>query len=108
MSRNIKVSDMGILSKKLMTAKILEKRDKVAQQAKLSGNSALMAWQSTAPIKTGRMRSTMRLDSNKSTAQLAPIDSYMKVVNSVNKRGKNRGFLDRFRKQQGNSFLQKF
>lgn len=99
---------MGILSKKLMTAKILEKRDKVAQQAKLSGNSALMAWQSTAPIKTGRMRSTMRLDSNKSTAQLAPIDSYMKVVNSVNKRGKNRGFLDRFRKQQGNSFLQKF
>ena len=108
MSRNVKVGELGILSRKYMVAKILEKRDKVAQQAKLSGNSALMAWQSSAPMRTGRMRGTMRLDSNKSTAQLVPKDSYMEVINSVNKRGKHRGFLDTFRKTQGNSFLKKF
>jgi len=59
-------------------------------------------------MRTGRMRGSLRIDSNKSTANLVPIDSYMKVINSVNKRGKHRGFLDTFRKTQGNSFLKKF
>lgn len=108
MSRTVKVSELSTLSRKLMVAKILEKRDKVAQGGKLSANSALMAWQSSAPMRTGRMRGSLRIDSNKSTANLVPIDSYMKVINSVNKRGKHRGFLDTFRKTQGNSFLKKF
>ena len=108
MSRTVKVSELSILSRKLMVAKILEKRDKVAQGGKLSANSALMAWQSSAPMRTGRMRGSLRIDSNKSTANLVPIDSYMKVINSVNKRGKHKGFLDTFRKTQGNSFLKKF
>ena len=108
MSKTVKVSELSTLSRKLMVAKILEKRDKVAQGGKISANSALMAWQSSAPMRTGRMRGSLRIDSNKSTANLVPIDSYMKVINSVNKRGKHRGFLDTFRKTQGNSFLKKF
>lgn len=108
MSRTVKVSELSTLSRKLMVAKILEKRDKVAQGGKISANSALMAWQSSAPMRTGRMRGSLRIDSNKSTANLVPVDSYMKVINSVNKRGKHRGFLDTFRKTQGNSFLKKF
>lgn len=108
MSKTVKVSELSTLSRKVMVAKILEKRDKVAQGGKLSANSALMAWQSSAPMRTGRMRGSLRIDSNKSTANLVPIDSYMKVINSVNKRGKHRGFLDTFRKTQGNSFLKKF
>lgn len=108
MSRTVKVNELGKLSRKVMVAKILEKRDKVAQSGKLSANSALMAWQSSAPMRTGRMRGSLRIDSNKSTANLVPIDSYMKVINSVNKRGKHRGFLDTFRKTHGNSFLKKF
>lgn len=107
-NRKISISDLTVLPRKLMTAKILEKRDEVAKQAGSDMTSALSVWSSTAPIKTGRMRSTMTVKKGKYGATMVPRDSYMKVVNSVNKRGKHAGFLDKFRRNTGNSFLQKF
>ena len=107
-ARKIDISDLTKLPPRLMTAKILEKRDEVAKQASGDMTSALSVWRSTAPIKTGRMRSTMTLNRGKYGATLVPRDSYMKVVNSVNKRGKQKGFLDRFKRGQGKSFLQKW
>lgn len=108
MSKTVNVSQFSTLSKKYMTAKILEQRDKVNTQAKASANTALGVWQTSAPMRTGKMRGSLMIESNKSTANLVPRDSYMKVINSVNKRGKSNGFLDRFRKTQGNAFLTKF
>lgn len=104
----INTKDLAELPRKYAVAKILERRDKVAKQAKSDMIASLGAWQSTAPIKTGRMRGTMLIRSNKSTAMMYPKDGYMKVINSVNKRGKHQGFLDRYRKTHGKSFLQKF
>lgn len=107
-TRKIDVSQLSELPRKYMTAKILEKRDDVAKQAGSDMSRALGVWSSTAPIKTGRMRSTMTLNRGKYGSSLVPRDSYMKVVNSVNKYGKHKGFLDSFRRAQGRSFLQKW
>lgn len=107
-AKKIDISDLTKLPPRLMTAKILEKRDEVAKQAGSDMTSALSVWRTTAPIKTGRMRSAMTLNRGKYGATLVPRDSYMKVINSVNKRGKHKGFLDRFKRGQGKSFLQKW
>ncbi len=107
-AKKIDISDLTKLPPRLMTAKILEKRDEVAKQASGDMTSALSVWRSTAPIKTGRMRSAMTLNRGKYGATLVPRDGYMKVVNSVNKIGKHKGFLDRFKRVHGKSFLQKW
>lgn len=107
-TKRIDVSQLSELPRRYMTAKILEKRDDVAKSAGSSMSGSLSVWTSTAPIKTGRMRSTMTLKRGKYGATMVPRDSYMMVINSVNKRGKNKGFLDRFKRGQGKSFLQKW
>lgn len=107
-TRKIDLSDLNKLPRRYMTAKILEKRDDVARSARGSMAASLSVWQSTAPRRTGRMQSLMTLNSDKYSSALVPRDSYMKVVNSVNKRGKHAGFADRYKRTQGKSFLSKW
>lgn len=107
-SRKIDISKLSELPRRYMVAKILEKRDDVASDAQKQINSSLSVWQSTAPFKTGRMQSLMTVNSDKYSAALVPRDSYMMVANSVNKRGKHKGFMDKFKRNQGKSFLSKW
>ena len=107
-SRKIDISNLSELPRRYMVAKILEKRDDVANDAKKQMNSSLSVWQSTAPYKTGRMRSLMTVNSDKYSAALVPRDSYIMVANSVNKYGKHKGFMDKFKRTQGKSFLSKW
>lgn len=107
-SRKIDLSNLSKLPRRYMVAKILEKRDDVAKDAKGQINRSLSVWQSTAPYKTGRMQSLMTVHSDKYSSALVPRDSYMKVANSVNKYGKHKGFMDKFKRNQGKSFLSKW
>lgn len=107
-SRKIDISNLSELPRRYMVAKILEKRDDVANDAQKQMNASLSVWQATAPFKTGRMQSLMTVHSDKYSAALVPRDSYMMVANSVNKRGKHKGFMDKFKRNQGKSFLSKW
>ncbi len=107
-TRRIDISDLSKLPRRYMVAKILEKRDDVAKDAKGQINRSLSVWQSTAPYKTGRMQSLMTVHSDKYSSALVPRDGYIMVANAINKRGKHKGFMDKFKQTQGKSFLSKW
>lgn len=107
-SRKIDLGNIAELPRRYMVAKILEKRDDVRDDSRKAMNRSLTKWMFSAPYKTGTMRSTMIIGSDKYSTALVPRNSYMKVINSVNKRGKRAGFLDDFKAQQGKSFLSKW
>lgn len=104
-SRRVDISQLTTLSRKLMTAKILEKRDKIAIKAKGEANSSLGDWRSTAPVKTGQLRNSFKLTSNKSGAQLTPINERLRLVNILNNRGKTKGFYSTFVRKHGQAFF---
>lgn len=105
--------DIANGTKKFAIAKVLEKRDKTAQQASSQSNSALGVWHSIAPKgKTGQMVSGVSVKHGKYYSTVYPTRDYrregtafMKVVNAQNKRGVNAGFFNSYRRQLGKSFL---
>ena len=104
-THKVDISSLSTLSRKLMIAKVLEKRDKVAKRGKAEANSALGDWRSSAPIKTGRLRNSFAVSTTKSGAQLSEVDNRLKLVNILNNRGKTRGFYTRFLRKHGQSFF---
>lgn len=105
--------DIANGTKKFAIAKVLEKRDKTAQQASSQANSALGVWHSMAPKgKTGQMVSGVSVKHGKYYSTVYPTRDYrregtafMKVVNAQNKRGTHAGFFNQYRRQLGKSFL---
>lgn len=100
-------------TRKFAIAKILEKRDKTAQQASSQSNSALGVWRGMAPKgKTGQMVGGVSVKHGKYYSTVYPTRDYrrdgtafMKIVNVQNKRGVHAGFFNRYRTQLGKSFL---
>ena len=107
------IVDIANGTKKFAIAKVLEKRDKTAQQASSQANSALGVWHSIAPKgKTGQMVSGVTVKHGKYYSTVYPTRDYrregtafMKIVNAQNKRGVNAGFFNSYRRQLGKSFL---
>jgi len=107
------IVDIANGTKKFAIAKVLEKRDKTAQQASSQANSALGVWHSIAPKgKTGQMVSGVSVKHGKYYSTIYPTRDYrregtafMKIVNAQNKRGVNAGFFNSYRRQLGKSFL---
>ena len=105
--------DIANGTRKFAIAKVLEKRDKTAQQASSQSNSALGVWHGMAPKgKTGQMVSGVSVKHGKYYSTVYPTRDYrregtafMKVVNAQNKRGIHTGFFNRYRAQLGKSFL---
>lgn len=105
--------DIANGTRKFAIAKVLEKRDKTAQQASSQSNSGLGVWHSMAPKgRTGQMVSGVSVKHGKYYSVIYPTHDYrkegtafMKVVNAQNKRGVHAGFFNQYRKQLGNSFL---
>lgn len=107
------IVDIANGTKKFAIAKVLEKRDKTAQQASSQSNSALGVWRGMAPKgRTGQMVSGVSVKHGKYYSVVYPTHDYrkegtafMQVVNAQNKRGTNAGFFNQYRKQLGKSFL---
>lgn len=107
------VVDIANGTRKFSIAKVLEKRDKTAQQASSQSNSGLGVWRSMAPKgRTGQMVSGVSVKHGKYYSVIYPTHDYrkegtafMKVVNAQNKRGIHAGFFNQYRKQLGKSFL---
>lgn len=105
--------ELGNGARKFAIAKVLEKRDKTAQQASSQSNSALGVWRGMAPKgRTGQMVSGVSVEHGKYYSTVYPTHDYrregtafMKVVNAQNKRGIHTGFFNRYRAQLGKSFL---
>ena len=105
--------DIANGTKKFAIAKVLEKRDKTAQQASSQSNSGLGIWRVVAPKgRTGQMVSGVSVKHGKYYSVVYPTHDYrkegtafMQVVNAQNKRGTNAGFFNRYRTQLGKSFL---
>ena len=107
------IVDIANGTKKFAIAKVLEKRDKTAQQASSQSNSGLGRWRAMAPKgKTGQMVSGVSVKHGKYYSVVYPTHDYrkegtafMQVVNAQNKRGTNAGFFNQYRRQLGKSFL---
>ena len=105
--------DVADGTRKFAIAKVLEKRDNIAQQASSQANSALGVWRGMAPKgKTGQMVSGVSVKHGKYYSTVYPTRDYrregtpfMKIVNVQNKRGVHAGFFNRYRTQLGKSFL---
>lgn len=110
MAKVIKVSELGELTRKNAVFAILDVRDKVGKQAKSDANNAISTFSSSAPKKTGSLSKSVHVyKSNKSNSTIS-FDSGKSAVKaySTNKYGVRRGWLDRWKKNTGNSFLGKF
>ena len=110
-TKTVKVDELATKSKKYMVAGILEKRDKVNTMAKTQARTALSAWKSAAPTKTGGLRNSVSFSANKSTAMVAITSSRFKLVNILNyektRSRKTAGFYTRYRNEQGRAFFAK-
>lgn len=107
-TRRVDLGNIAELPRRYMVAKILEKRDDVQKDSKRQMLRSLSVWHSTSPKRTGRMKNLMGVRSDKYSSALVPRDSYIMVVNAINKRGKSKGFVDKFKRNQGKSFLSKW
>lgn len=106
-NRTIKLQQIPEATRKVMVAKTLQARDKVGSIAKSNINAAFSSWQTTAPMKTGAMRSAPQMQKFKGSAKLVVKDGKeMRKINAVNKNSKrHRGFYRKWSRSQGARFL---
>lgn len=117
MTKSVKsLAEIGQGSTKFAIAKVLEKRDSVANNAHSKINSAVGTWNTLAPKKSGFTARNIVVVRDKYAGYLVPNEGYRPtlgskptafqlVVNSQNARGPHKGFYDKFKRQVGNGFL---
>lgn len=110
MTRVVKVSELENLTRRLAIAKVLEARDKVGKQAKSDAQTAIGTFKQQAPYKTGSMGSSISIgDTNKSNAKIMFRDGKNAIkAYSTNKRGIRKGWLDKWKRTTGTSFISRF
>lgn len=110
------LAEIGQGSTKFAIAKVLEKRDSVANDAHSKINSAVGTWKALAPKKSGFTARNVVVVRDKYAGYMQSNEDYRPtlggkptafqlVVNSQNARGPHKGFYDKFKRQVGNGFL---
>lgn len=110
MTRVVKVSELENLTRRLAIAKVLEARDKVGKQAKSDAQAAIGTFKQQAPYKTGALGSSILIaDRNKSNVKMAFRDGKnARKAYSTNLYGIRRGWLDKWKRNTGQSFTSRF